>query len=180
VGTVHRLNSGPANASSPTLAYAAAAFLDTLQAPGTRRAYMSTLRTLADQLGPATPLAALAHPTVGEQIASWFTGRWGGAAPATFNRNLDALRAAIAYWREQEWLDTAVDPTRTLRRRRRAPDRTRALARAEIEALLIRPNLGLRERTLWRLLYESAARAAEVLAQRRGPGSAQPKGQGAP
>ncbi|MEV4250992.1 site-specific integrase [Streptosporangium canum] len=34
--------------------------------------------------------------------------------------------------------------------------------RADVEALLARPTLGLRERTLYRLLYESAARAQEV------------------
>ena len=49
------------------------------------------------------------------------------------------------------------------RRRGRAPDRTRALSREEITALLAREDLPLRERTLWRLLYESAARIGEVL-----------------
>ncbi|WP_326822096.1 tyrosine-type recombinase/integrase [Streptosporangium sp. NBC_01756] len=43
------------------------------------------------------------------------------------------------------------------------PDRTRAPGRAELDALFARPALGLRERTLYRLLYESAARAQEVL-----------------
>jgi integrase len=170
VATVHRLDlhttgtAGTASPAGPTLAQATAAFLDTLQAPGTRRAYAATLRALADQLAAQTPLAALEHATAGEQIAGWFTGRWGSAAPATFNRNLDALRAALAYWREQGWLADGLDPTRALRRRRRVPDRTRALARAEVEALLGREDLGLRERTLWRMLYETAARASEVLA----------------
>jgi hypothetical protein len=44
-----------------------------------------------------------------------------------------------------------------------APDRTKALARADIQALLAREDVGLRERVLWRLLYETAARAGEVL-----------------
>jgi integrase/recombinase XerC/integrase/recombinase XerD len=69
-------------------------------------------------------------------------------------------RSAIAYWREQDWL--AADPTRPLRRRRRAPDRSRALGRVEIEHLLAQ-DVPLREKTLWRLLYETAARAGEVL-----------------
>ena len=51
-----------------------------------------------------------------------------------------------------------------MRRRGRAPDRTRALSRAAIGALLVREDVGLRERVLWRMLYETAARAAEVLA----------------
>jgi integrase/recombinase XerC/integrase/recombinase XerD len=45
----------------------------------------------------------------------------------------------------------------------RAPDRGRALSRAEVEELLAREDIALRERTLWRMLYETAARSAEVL-----------------
>ncbi|WP_326822973.1 tyrosine-type recombinase/integrase [Streptosporangium sp. NBC_01756] len=81
-------------------------------------------------------------------------------AAATFNRHLDALRSAVTFWMDQGWL--AVDLTRRLRRRGRAPDRTRALAVADIEALLNLEAL-LRERTLWTMLYETAARASEVL-----------------
>ncbi len=48
-------------------------------------------------------------------------------------------------------------------RRQRAADRSRALSRADVERLLTREDIGIRERTLWRLLYETAARSAEVL-----------------
>jgi integrase/recombinase XerC/integrase/recombinase XerD len=140
------------------------AFLKTLESAGTRRNYAGTLDALANFLGSATPIAALAHPATGEQVASWFTGRWGNRAAATFNRNLDALRSAVGYWREQGWLDPGVDPTRGLRRRRRTPDRSRALTQDEIGVLLLREDVGLREKTLWRLLYETAARTSEVLA----------------
>lgn len=105
---------------------------------------------------------ALEGPEFGPALAAWFTGRWGEAAPATFNRNLDALRSGVRYWVEQGWL--AGDPTAGLRRRRRVADRTRALSRAEIEGLLARDDVSLREKTLWRMLYETAARAGEVLA----------------
>jgi integrase len=44
------------------------------------------------------------------------------------------------------------------------PDRTRALSSADVEQLLTRDDLPIRERTLWRMLYETAARAGEVLA----------------
>jgi integrase/recombinase XerC/integrase/recombinase XerD len=160
MGTVHRLDTSQAQ---PTLAAATAAFLDTLESPGTRRSYAGTMRALAGHLDPTTPLSTLAGPATAERIAAWFTGRWGAAAAATFNRNLDALRSAIGYWHEQGWLDPSVDPTRGVRRRRRAPDRTRSLFRAEIDALLVRDDVGLRERALWRTLYETAARAGEVL-----------------
>jgi integrase len=161
VGTVHRLDTSVAG---PTLATATAAFLQTLDSAGTRRNYAGTLDALISFLGSATPIAALAHPATGEQLAGWFTGRWGNRAAATFNRNLDALRSAVGYWREQGWLDPGVDPTRGLRRRRRTPDRSRALTQHEIGVLLRREDVGLREKTLWRLLYETAARTSEVLA----------------
>jgi integrase len=71
------------------------------------------------------------------------------------------LRSAVAYWRAQDGL-LAV-PTRQRRRRTCAPDRTRALSRTEVEHLFAR-DVPLREKTLWRMLYETAARAGEVLA----------------
>ena len=49
-------------------------------------------------------------------------------------------------------------------RRRPRPDRARALSRSEVDQLLTRKDISLRERTFWRMLYETAARSAEVLA----------------
>jgi integrase/recombinase XerD len=60
------------------------------------------------------------------------------------------------------WL--TLDPTDALERRRERVDRTRALTRHQLEGLFARRDLPLRERTLWRLLYETAARANELLA----------------
>ena len=163
MATVHRLH---ADAARPTMAEAIAGYLATLDHPetaGTRRVYASTLAALQTALGAGRPVADLAEPTTAAQLAAWFTSRWGARAPATFNRNLDAIRSAVGYWRDQDWVIT--DPTRTLRRRGRPPDRTKALSRAEIETLFAHDDLALRERVLWRLLYETAARAAEVLAQ---------------
>ena len=42
--------------------------------------------------------------------------------------------------------------------------RASALSRSEVDQLLTRKDISLRERTLWRMLYETAARSAEVLA----------------
>ena len=49
-------------------------------------------------------------------------------------------------------------------RRKLRPDRARALSRADVEQLLTREDISLCERALWRMLYETAARSAEVLA----------------
>ena len=42
--------------------------------------------------------------------------------------------------------------------------RTPAASPGAVEQLLTREGIGLRERTLWRMLYETASRSAEVLA----------------
>src|SRR5512135_69084 len=167
MGTVRRIRTCTASPArpAPSVAAAAASYLATLDHPetaGTRRVYASTLRQLVAYAGPDQPLAVLGDPAAADQLVDWFIDRWGDRAPATFNRNLDALRSAIGYWREQDWL--AGDPTKALRRRGRAPDRTRALSRPDVEQLLTGEDLALRERTLWRMLYETAARASEVLA----------------
>jgi hypothetical protein len=146
------------------------AYLNLMVGPetaGTRRVYAGTLAALAAALDPATPAAGLDEPATAERLSAWFTGRWGAARPATFNRNLDALRSAAGYWRDQGWIGT--DPTCGLRRRGRPPDRTRALSIGQVEALLGRSDIGLREKTLWRLLYETAARACEVFPLLRRP-----------
>jgi integrase len=144
-----------------TLAEACTAFLATLDFPetqGTRRAYASTLRALRAEFGDSTSPAALEAVHVG----AWFTRKWGGTAPATFNRNLDALRSAQRHWQDRDWMPV-IDLTAALRRRKRAADRSRALTRAEVERLLSREDTGIRERVLWRLLYETGARSAEIL-----------------
>src|SRR6266511_3362296 len=65
------------------------------------------------------------------------------------------------YRRVLEGMAQALGPA--LGHRRVRPDTTRALSRADVERILAAPT-PLREKTLWRLLYESAARAGEVLA----------------
>jgi integrase len=97
-----------------------------------------------------------------ERFAAWFTGRWADRAPSTRNVSLDAIRSAASWWMQQGWI--TADPSRMLKRRKPRPDRARALSRAEVEQLLTREDISLRERTLWRMLYETAARPAEVLA----------------
>ena len=127
----------------------------------TARAYAVALNALVGEFGAGTPVGVLDEEASAERVGTWFTARWGACAGATANARLDALRSAAGWWRHQDWI--ATDPTRRIRRRPRTPDRTRSLGKADIEALLIRPTLALRERTLWRLLYETAARAGEVL-----------------
>jgi integrase/recombinase XerC/integrase/recombinase XerD len=94
-------------------------------------------------------------------MAKWFTGKWGSSSPGTWNVRRVGLRAACRYWADQGWVTD--DLASRLRARKAAPDRSRALSRADVEALLTREDISIRERTLWRLLYETSARSAEVL-----------------
>ena len=158
MGTVHAIAADRA----ATLGRACAEFLAALDHPesqGTRKAYGSTLRALRAEFGDALGAGELEPLRVG----AWFTARWGESAPATWNRHLDAIRSAQRYWQDRQWMSDVIDLTAALRRRKRAADRSRALTRAEVERLLTREDTAIREKVLWSLLYESAARSAEVL-----------------
>jgi integrase/recombinase XerD len=148
--------------NTATLATAIAAFLDEHElSPASQRVYAGALRTLQDGLGADTPLAALDGPHASEQMAAWFRGRYDQTAPATRVRQLAILRSACTWWRRRAWLST--DPTADLERPRISHDRTKALTRDQLASLWRRDDVSLRERAFWRLLYESAARANEIL-----------------
>jgi hypothetical protein len=98
-----------------------------------------------------------------ERLEGWFRARYAAAAPATWNRELATLRSAVGWWHAHGWLPVGADPTTGLARRREHPNCTRALTRGQLEALWRRSDLRLRDKTLWRLLYETAARASEAL-----------------
>ena len=158
MGTVRRL---AAAAGDVTLGQAADAYLATLRGAeqaSTRRTYSRVLRWVVAEFGAESGPGEI-DP---ERFAEWFAARWAHRAPSTWNVSLNAVRSAAAYWQRQGWL--AADPSRMLERRKPRPDRSRALSRAEVEQLLTREDIGLRERTLWRMLYETAARSAELLA----------------
>ena len=144
-----------------TLAEAADAFLSSPRAasPNTRRAYAGVLDRLAAELGPHRQLAAVP----GDEIAAALRRLWGKRAPATWNRN----RAVVVSWlhwcaARKRWPAPQLPPD--AERRKEHADATRALPRAAVERLLSRRDIPLRERALWRFLYETAARASEILA----------------
>ena len=158
MGTVRRL---AAAAGDVTLGQAAEAYLGTLGAAeqaSTRRTYGRILRRVVAEFGAQTA----PDQVDAERFAEWFGQQWAGRAPSTWNVSLDAIRSAAAWWMQRGWI--TADPSRMLKRRTPRPDRTRALSRAEVEQLLTRQDISLRERTFWRMAYETAARSAEMLA----------------
>lgn len=156
MGTVHELRK---STGQMTVADAVQAYLGQglvgVEQRNTRRTYGGFLRRLSAEFGPATDPDPAG-------VAEWFTRQWGGRSPSTWNVGLDALRSAQGYWDSQGWQFRPL--TASLTRRKVAPDRSRALSRAEVEELLTRGGVGLREKTLWVMLYETAARSGEILA----------------
>jgi integrase/recombinase XerD len=109
---------------------------------------------------PVAPLALLDDPGTGKRLAAEFATRAADAGPRSANRELSALRSAGGWWREQGWIQ--ADPTAGLRLRHPAVRGT-PLTTSQVDALFRLP-ASLREHALWRVLYDSGAPAAQVLA----------------
>jgi integrase len=109
---------------------------------------------------PLVPLALLDDPDIGGRLAAALAERSAMTDARTVNRELSGLRCAVGWWRDQGWID--ADPTTGLRHRRPAGP-GRPLDGGQVSDLFgLAP--GLREQAFWRVLYDSGAPAAEVLA----------------
>ncbi|MGI5290922.1 tyrosine-type recombinase/integrase [Nonomuraea polychroma] len=144
-----------------TLAAAAEAFLAStrLANPNTHRAYVSAIDRTVGALGRDRLLADISDDEVGQAL----TTLWGGCAPATWNRNRAVVSSWLTWCREGEAVGAPSVPAEAERRKEKV-DETRAVAKTTLHRLLSRRDLPLREKTLWRMLYETAARASEILA----------------
>jgi Phage integrase family len=130
-------------------------YLDSIQITTTRASYAETLAHLTvltgtsdtDALGPEDYAAVMSH--------------WDDAAAATWNRHLSALTSFTIWAQCQEIL--TPNPGRRLERRKPAGRGDRSIPRARLDKLFTDDRHDLRERVLWRMLYETAARAEEIL-----------------
>ena len=109
---------------------------------------------------PVVPLALLDEPTTANRLDAQFAARTAMADVRTANRELSALRSAVGWWWEQDWIRS--DPTVGLRHRHPDAPGVR-LSEEQVSALFLLP-VSLREHTLWRVVYDSGASATEVLA----------------
>lgn len=145
-------------AAQQTLGHAVAAFLARADlATQSRRSYAQTLNRVVAELGDDSPLEALDS----DQLSGAIAGAWGACAPATSNRHVATARSFVAFCQRHAWLPDGF--VVGVERRREPADRTRAIPYSQLERLWRREDVAVREKALWRLLYETAARASEIL-----------------
>jgi integrase len=110
---------------------------------------------------PVVPLAVLDDARTAGRLAAAITDRAAVTDARTVNRELSALRGAIGWWRDQQWIGT--DPTASLRHLTGSPAVLPALTDSQVASLFGIP-ASLREQAFWRVLYDTAAQADEILA----------------
>ena len=144
----------------PSVAGAVEAFLAHRDlAAETRRTYRKALTPLVEAVDDDNRPVTDLDPDL---VAAVFAERWDGCASVTWNTRRVALQA-LATWCGDRWSLTG-DPLADVAPRRRRADNTRAIPIEDLEELWRRRAVPLREKTLWRMLYETAARTSEVLA----------------
>ena len=134
------------------------------KAAKTRKAYRATFGALVAEFGDRD-----VYQLDPDEVADWFRSRWAGRSAQTWNQNRQALRSAVSWWNGgirktpgQGW--DIPDPFIRIGPRDVPEDRARALTVDHVRRLLDDPKVPIRERTLWAVLYETAARVSEVLA----------------
>lgn len=164
MGTVTALRSDQP-AASPTMRVALDAWADHLstsrQSSGhytsanTIRNYRMTLAKLVEQdtaVGELDP----------QRLAAAFRQRWGQSSATTWNARRAAVRAFSAFAQDRGWLTD--DLAAGLNRESEPRSSARARNRDEIDRLIRdKQRHALRDRALWSMLYETFARAEEVL-----------------
>lgn len=149
-------------ATTPAWTVAVDAYLSARDfAPRTVKSYRLTLDALGLVVGVEQPVGLVAARDLADAHATLY----GERAPATWNRARSTVEAFLRWLGRQEWARRDVaERYAELVERRKVPDGPpRAVEYAVLERLWSRQDVPLRERTLWRMLYETAARAEEVL-----------------
>jgi hypothetical protein len=144
--------------------------------PGSRRVYRICLDSwawpLVGRLPPAgrdrrsacppvVPLSILDQAGTELRLAKALAHRRGHATASTVNREVSALRSAVSWWQQRQWI--AADPTAALCQVQTEPVVAAALTDAQLAALF-GIAASLREQAFWHVLADSGAAAAAVLA----------------
>ncbi|MET9994280.1 site-specific integrase [Streptomyces mutabilis] len=153
MSTVVRLPAGKAL----TVRAAANAFLDSLGKPNTVRSYSIGVGKTAERIGEARPLASVADDEIGEALELL----WGTAAVNTWNARRASVLSWLGWCAEHGYGGPSVP---AWAKRLAVPDsETPARSKMAVDRLIARREVHLREKTLWRMLYETAGRAEEIL-----------------
>jgi integrase/recombinase XerD len=123
-------------------------------APLTARTYRRTLERLAREVGDERSWPSSAA------LEAATSRLWSQLAPASWNRNLAAVRSLLGWAHRHGYLHDEIELS--AERRREPADQTRSIPYAALERAWSRESVALREKTLWRLLYETAGRAGEI------------------
>ncbi|WP_330321131.1 site-specific integrase [Streptomyces clavifer] len=140
-----------------TVRTAADVFLDSLGNPNTIRNYGIGVDKTAERLGESRPLVSVADDEIGQALELL----WGTSAVNTWNSRRAAVLSWLSWCRERGYDGPAVP---AWAKRLAVPDsETPARSRMAIDRLIARREVHLREKTLWRMLYETAGRSEEIL-----------------
>ena len=111
----------------------------------------------AERIGEARPLASVADDEIGEALELL----WGTAAVNTWNSRRAGVLSWLGWCRDRGYEGPMVP---AWAKRLTVPDsETLARSKMAIDRLIARREVHLREKTLWRMLYETCARSEEVL-----------------
>lgn len=144
----------------PTVSRAVERYLAAPQTNASRntaRAYASVLEKVKEYLGPRRLLAEV-QP---EELAELMSALWGDSAHSTWNRNLAVVSGWLAFCVESEWATPTLP--KTTKRKTEQKHETRAVDWHVIERLCTRRDIPLRDKVLYRMLYETSSRCSAVL-----------------
>ncbi|WSY43257.1 hypothetical protein OG948_33605 [Embleya sp. NBC_00888] len=135
-----------------TVRASADAFLDSIANRNTVRNYGIGVGKTSERLGEGRPLVSVADDEVGEALELL----WGTSAVNTWNARRASVLSWLGWCRERGHDGPAVP---AWAKRLTVPDsETPARSRMAVDRLIARREVHLREKTLYRMLYETAGR----------------------
>jgi len=109
---------------------------------------------------PVVPLALLDDRATGARLAAALADRAASTDPRTVNRELSALRSAVGWWLDQQWIH--ADPTAGLRHLAISAAALPPLTPDQV-AGLFQATTSLRDHAFWRMLYDTGGPVGDVL-----------------
>jgi len=128
----------------------------------TKAVYRRSLKPLVEAVGEWSSLDSVRR----SDIEGHLRDHLGSTAPDTFNRHLAAIRSFFAWAEDSGHIDTSPAGRIARRRPRRSPAaerKARSIPIDDLQRYWTDRRIGLRERTLAAMAYDTAARANELL-----------------